>query len=413
LICLLWDVPESRKTCVVDYLNKSSLIEFKDGYYLHPAVREITKLRLQEDTLHWESTNLAASNFYQSVAGEIRSLQDGILLLESFYHAIASNNIQKALHLLIPKIEIVNTETQSIRTIPKLRTLGYINESLSCLEILHNHIDEIVDQAIVGYLYGQLGDLYTLSGNFEKGIIGYQNSLLLTEKFENGSIRIDHWVDSKGALALLYFHLGDYVQSKKTFYETLEDSNKLALLGKKYLCYLYACLSFLCCQDKSSYHLSQKYINNSIELLPFLENSSQTWIRSYGLYYLTRSLIVHERYCESQTILNKLQVLTMQNYSFRLVENLILLCEGYLFVSQSNNSSAIKAFSYAEKGLQKIGAKYELAEAYFQLGLTYQAKREHDQAETYKAKALELFAQMKAPKQCDRVNQAFEKRSKQ
>jgi hypothetical protein len=38
---------------------------------------------------------------------------------------------------------------------------------------------------------------------------------------------------------------------------------------------------------------------------------------------------------------------------------------------------------------------------------------EHDQAETYKAKALKLFQQMEAPKQCDRVNQAFEQRSKQ
>ena len=55
-----------------------------------------------------------------------------------------------------------------------------------------------------------------------------------------------------------------------------------------------------------------------------------------------------------------------------------------------------------------IGAKCDLAEAYFQLGLTYQAMGEYDQAEEYKAKALELFAQIEAPKQCDRVNKAFE-----
>jgi len=42
-----------------------------------------------------------------------------------------------------------------------------------------------------------------------------------------------------------------------------------------------------------------------------------------------------------------------------------------------------------------------------QLGLTYQAMGEHDQAEEYKAKALELFAQMEAPKQIERVNKAF------
>ena len=58
--------------------------------------------------------------------------------------------------------------------------------------------------------------------------------------------------------------------------------------------------------------------------------------------------------------------------------------------------------------LTKIGAKCDLAEAYLQLGLTYQAMGEHDQAKEYKAKALELFAQMEALKQIERVNKAFE-----
>jgi len=40
-------------------------------------------------------------------------------------------------------------------------------------------------------------------------------------------------------------------------------------------------------------------------------------------------------------------------------------------------------------------------------GITVQAMREHDQAEEYKSKSLELFAQMEAPKQIERVNKAF------
>jgi tetratricopeptide (TPR) repeat protein len=48
-----------------------------------------------------------------------------------------------------------------------------------------------------------------------------------------------------------------------------------------------------------------------------------------------------------------------------------------------------------------------LAKAYFQLGLTYQAMGEHDQAKEYKAKAIELFEQIEAPKQIERVKKAF------
>ena len=61
--------------------------------------------------------------------------------------------------------------------------------------------------------------------------------------------------------------------------------------------------------------------------------------------------------------------------------------------------------------LGTIGAKCDLAEAYFQFGLTYQAMRKPDQAEECKAEALKIFQNIKAPKQCDRVNKAFEQRA--
>lgn len=75
---------------------------------------------------------------------------------------------------------------------------------------------------------------------------------------------------------------------------------------------------------------------------------------------------------------------------------------------QNDLDQAISYHNDAIGILKKIGAKCDLAEAYFQLGLTYQAMRENDQAEEYKAKSLELFAQMEAPKQIERVNNVFE-----
>ena len=72
-----------------------------------------------------------------------------------------------------------------------------------------------------------------------------------------------------------------------------------------------------------------------------------------------------------------------------------------------NTNNCVDYYHEAIKILKTIGAKCDLAEAYFQLGLTYQAMGEHDQAEEYKEKALELFAKMQAPKQIERVNKAF------
>ncbi len=73
-----------------------------------------------------------------------------------------------------------------------------------------------------------------------------------------------------------------------------------------------------------------------------------------------------------------------------------------------NYQSSLDSCNKSILELKHLGAKADLAEAYFQLGLTYQAMGDHAQAEEYKAKALELFAQMEAPKQIERVNKDFE-----
>ena len=60
-----------------------------------------------------------------------------------------------------------------------------------------------------------------------------------------------------------------------------------------------------------------------------------------------------------------------------------------------------QAISYHHESidiLKLIGARCDLAEAYFQLGLTHQTMGKHDQAEECKAEALKLFAAIKAPK---------------
>jgi tetratricopeptide (TPR) repeat protein len=84
-----------------------------------------------------------------------------------------------------------------------------------------------------------------------------------------------------------------------------------------------------------------------------------------------------------------------------------------LLRSQKNIDEAMKKHQESIEILDKVGAKCGLAEAYFQFGLTYQAKGEYEKAEEYKEKALKLFEQMEAPKQKVRVNRAFEQGAKQ
>jgi tetratricopeptide (TPR) repeat protein len=53
--------------------------------------------------------------------------------------------------------------------------------------------------------------------------------------------------------------------------------------------------------------------------------------------------------------------------------------------------------------LDKIGAKFDLAEAYFQLGLTYQTMGNALDSQTSFDRAIQLFTEMQASKQVEKI----------
>jgi hypothetical protein len=55
-----------------------------------------------------------------------------------------------------------------------------------------------------------------------------------------------------------------------------------------------------------------------------------------------------------------------------------------------------------------IGAKYDLAHAYYQLGLTRQAMGRSEEGRLAFENAIQFFTDVKAPKQVQRVQQAME-----
>ncbi|HAJ58757.1 MAG TPA: hypothetical protein DCP31_05420, partial [Cyanobacteria bacterium UBA8543] len=57
--------------------------------------------------------------------------------------------------------------------------------------------------------------------------------------------------------------------------------------------------------------------------------------------------------------------------------------------------------------LKVLNARPDLAEAYFQLGLSYQVVGEMEKRQEYRDKAVQLFTEMEAPRQVERVKQAF------
>ena len=81
-----------------------------------------------------------------------------------------------------------------------------------------------------------------------------------------------------------------------------------------------------------------------------------------------------------------------------------------LYREQGDFETAIANHSESIELLDKIGAKCDLAEAYYQLGLTYKKMSDPEKSQENFAKAIQLFSEMEAPKQVEKVRRAMENR---
>ncbi len=79
-----------------------------------------------------------------------------------------------------------------------------------------------------------------------------------------------------------------------------------------------------------------------------------------------------------------------------------------IYREQGEFETALLHHSEAIELLDKIGAKCDLAEACYQLGLTYQKMGEAEKSQENFDKAIQLFSEMEAPKQVEKVRRAME-----
>ena len=409
LICLLWDVPESQQVGVLDYLSKTSLIEIKDEYYLHPAVRETAKSRLLENKTDWDIVNQKAAEFWTQSIVIIETIKDALQAFEAYYNYVDTNKFEEAGKVITrhrdSKWSGWGREESLGRSAYKL---GLLQETISAINGIKNKLN---DGYLQCRLYNILGDLYWLTGDVHKSIQSHEESLKIVFKTLSQNNKDDEYFYDlqrlekvcKFSLAACKQYLWEIEDSIKIFEEVIldlslsEDFPKLIIQASCHVCYLYSCLNL---HDKAS-----NLACITLENLPTVKWG--VWSKSHSLLLLGQTYKNSGKYQKAFDIYNSINT-QFKLDSFPQINAKVLLSTAEIFRLQQDFNYALSNHLLSIKLLYKIGAKYDLAEAYFQFGLTYQAMGEHDQAGAYQAKALELFRQMEAPKQMERVKKAFE-----
>lgn len=417
LLCLLWDVSEIRQRRVVESLRDRSLVEyFKGEYWLHPLIRAeaISRLRDSED---WEKANYKAAEFWTESVKTVETLDDARIALEAYYH-----------YLEIKKFELagdVITKMRSNRWEDE-EPLGRSCYRLGLLQQSINLINSILDKISYGYslsrLYNILGDLYWLTGNIKNGINCHEMSGIVANRsmenfeFQGSSKQVIFWLKR-----LLRYSIFNRALCKIDLWE-LEESlfllNNLSEFHQQNRSYengfyegeYEPILSWCCIAFLMSYNGGTEKAYNLAEQAYYLKNRNKldTWGKGYSLLFLGLTYKQLNKIPKAFEMYSQaLSFAEESHYTQVRAKALSGLAE--LYRIQGELTTALSHHLEAIELLDKIGAKCDLAEAYYQLALTYQKMSQIDKSQEYFDHAIKLFTEMEAPKQVEKVRQAIGK----
>ncbi len=407
LLSLLWDVAPEQHRQIITSLKNRSLVECRKGeYWLHPVIRAeaISRLRNSED---WAIANHKAAEFWTASVERIATFQDALQALEAYYHYIEINQFELAAKLIIKSRN--NQWGQFLPLGSTLYRMGLIQPVLAAITHIINHID---NDSNISELYNILGDLYWIVGEINLAIECQEKTIYLSRKeLINLRNKTDNKllfyyfrmleVDSLLSIGLYKFDLWELKESAQLFEQVIHLAHNTAhhpWSEKASVC-LSLVNSYLE-KYQSSYLLAdESYSNITVEQIIKKTGRFAYFIQILGQTYVNLGDFTKAKEMFSMA----LKFAEESHYTQVKAKSLNGLAE--IYRRGQDFQSALKNHLDAIELLDKIGAKCDLAEAHFQLSLTYKSIGKKHESEVNVNKAIQLFTEIQAPKQVEKINE--------
>jgi tetratricopeptide (TPR) repeat protein len=400
-MAMLWDIPEAQRRQVLRSLQHRSLLETSKGeYWLHPAVREaaIAQLRLSQD---WENSHRFAATFWTESVQQITTKQDALMALEAYHHYVTIADWESAATVILKSRH--NQWKQHLPLGSMLYRMGFVQPVLGAIDSI---LPQLKSTKSLAELNNILGDLHWIAGQVHAAIACQERTIALATAALRDLDQSDRHgfyyfrmleVDGLLSLGLYNIDLGELATAAQLFQQVIskaENSPHRRWAEKAIVC-LALVLSY-----QGELERAAALVQNIDQILTDRQN--QTGSIAYFLQILAQTYINLGQVESAQVLYEQaLQSAVTGEYPQIKARSLNGLAQVYRL--QQNWAEAIGAHLAAIELLETIGAKCDLAEACWQLGLSYRALGEGELAERAGDRSLRLFGEMGASKQLQRI----------
>ena len=406
LLCLLWD-ESTRPRRVVKSLRNRSLLEFAHGqYWLHPMVQAEARLRLQSNLAEWSQAHQAIANFLTHSITRIDNIQAGLTALEAYYHYTAIADYAAAAKVILHSRE--NQWGQYL-------TLGTTLYRLGIIEPLSIAIDRIVDliehDRHRSELNNILGDLYWTTGKVHRAIAIGQQTIAISRQTQqlipptqDNRHDLYYWrmleVDSLLSLGLYNLDLWELDTAAELFQQAIDLAHNTkhhpwaekATLG----------LALVNSSRQNTADLDPTVSRLYRQIIELEDPAYNTGRFAYFMQMLGQILFNQQQIDSARKIWQR-AIAFSQSGHYTQIKAKSLIGLGNIERFNNNYIQANLHHQQAVELLEKIAAKCDLAEAYFQWGITLQKNQRLEQSNTCFQSAIAIYEQIPAPKQIERV----------
>ncbi len=411
LLCLLWDVAEGQRRRVVKALQDRSLVDCQDGeYWLHPVIRgeAIGRLRISED---WGVSNQVGADYWSKSTKEDESIENALRALEAYYHYVMINSLESACDVLVR--EKRNKSLKSATLCGALFRLGLYHQMASIITQILNSVKSNEKRSI---LYDNLGDVYIAIGNIseafkcneELGKIGDYYSLRSVKTnslIRTALCKIKLW-ELEQALELIE---RARVLNRNSEHESIPEMIRFyfanyegrSIIIDFYLAFLKSSLDF----SELRKDILQFAEATEIKLLTSTDLISSR-NKGYGFVLLGATYRNLECFDKASQIYSIALSFAKESHYIQ-VEAMALNGLAELNRKQKNIDESIKLHLDSLEIFRRINSKCELADAHYQVGITYQSIGDIDKCNENFQEAIRIFTEMEAPKQVERVRRSM------